>query len=294
MSEKYDRLAQILKKLYQGEKLQISTLAKEFKTSTKTIQRDFKERLKSSFVMREGRYFRLKTLHKEEKDAFVLDILRNLTQGIEGDLKNDIDGIIDRFAAQSPYFCNPLVNILHKSEEILKIQKAILHQKTLSFSYQNKAPIQVKPLGLSVIRKTIFLSAIFELQERLFRLEKITHCKIGRKKSYAHSQAQNLQFVSLFVYPQASDYAQSLIWGEKQKIIKDKNQNLILEFFCPNLEMLTQEILSQSPHIIVLEPKSLRDEIEKRILLLAQKHQSFHSSHTINSQAHCKISISKK
>lgn len=296
MSEKYQRLSKIIQKLYAGEKLQISLLAKEFQTSTKTIQRDLKERLKSQFLVREGRYFRLNTTRKQENEAFVLDVFKNFAQHLGEEFKHQAQEIVDQFLAFSPHFFAPLHNVSHKAEEILKAQKAILHHRTLSFLYKNNL-YKVQPLQIINVRKTLLLQAIHEEKERFFGFEHMTHCMIGRKKIYLAPLDTAKQRVCLFVYPEGANYAQSLLWGEDQKIIKDKNQNLMIEFVCVDLEMLLQEVLSQIPYILIIEPQELAKEAKKRILRFAEQCQIINppSSPKPSKQyrAHYKISIRK-
>lgn len=274
MSDKYKRLAQILDRLYQGEELRISTLAKEFQVSTKTIQRDFKEGIRSSFLVREGNVFRLKISKRDQREIFVLDVLENLAYRIGGKFKEDVFEVLEKFRAFSSYFQNPLLDISNKFKEIIKIQNALKSHFTLSFAYKGDWYDQVYPLGLFVIRRSIYLSGIFEREKRYFRLEEIQECKLSKKRIILDNETSRIkERVVLFVYPQASSYFRSLSWGEDQKITCDAEENLIVEFLCENEEVILQEILSQIPHVVVLEPQSLRERIERRILAYIKKSQ---------------------
>ena len=53
------RLTIILQRLYEGEKLSVSELAEEFNVSTKTIQRDFNERLYRFPIVKVGRKWKM-------------------------------------------------------------------------------------------------------------------------------------------------------------------------------------------------------------------------------------------
>lgn len=276
MKQKYKRLAKILEKLYRGEKLTISSLAKEFHTSTKTIQRDLKEKLKSKFLVREGNTFSLRIACKKQRDAFVLDILENIAQNIGGTFKDDVFEILDKYRSHSNSFETPLLDMTHKEKEILQIQKAITMRNYLTFLYKGEIQTKIQPLRLQVIKNSIFFSAIKNQELHFFKLDEISQCRLSRQKftpqqAVQNIEVQNKQKVSLFVFSQASQYAQNLIWGEKQEIIKDKDGSLIIEFLCSNEDALIMEIFSQLPHIVVLEPQSLKERIEKKILAYIKK-----------------------
>lgn len=275
MSEKYNRLSKIVDKLYCGEELRIASLAKEFHTSTKTIQRDLKERLKSDFLIREGNRFRLRSTQKDQRSAFAISVLENLIQEIGGSFETDANEILDKSLSSSSLFETPLKNITHKIQEILQIQKALKMQNKLSFDYKNKKYLHTQPIDLCATRHCIYLRAYLKNEIFFFSLEHITHCKLSRQKYLISTQNDDAQQeqskVSLFAYPQASKHAQAIQWGEQQECWQDNDGSLIIEFFCKNEDALISEILSQIPHIIVLEPQSLKDRIEAKILAYIKK-----------------------
>lgn len=274
MGDKYKRLAQILDRLYQGQELRINALSKEFQVSTKTIQRDFKEGLKSDFLVREGNAFRLKASKKDQREAFVLDVLENLACGIGGKFQEDVCEILEKLHSLNSSFQVPLLDVSNKAKEITKIQDALKNHSLLSFVYKGREH-QIKPLGLYAIKRSIYLSGIVGDEKRFFRLEEMQDCKLSKKKMMPSTdQNQAKDRIVLFVYAQASSYFQSLSWGEDQKIICDGDQNLIVEFSCDHQEAILQEILSQIPHVVVLEPQSLKERIERRILAYIKKSQT--------------------
>ena len=93
MKHEYDkiltRLTVILQRLYEGETLYVGALAKEFNVGTRTIQRDFNERLIRFPIEKEGRGWRMRDGFRLERDrkpdeAMVLDMLETLAAGIGG------------------------------------------------------------------------------------------------------------------------------------------------------------------------------------------------------------------
>lgn len=274
MGDKYKRFAQILDRLYQGEELRISALSKELQVSPKTIQRDFKEGLKSRFIVRDGHTFKLRSSKKAQREAFVLDVIENLICNIGGKFKEDAFEILEKLHSFDRYFQSPLLDISDQIQEISKIQNAIKDDRLLCFVYKGENFNEIKPLGLYAIKRCIYLSAVMDDEKRFFRLEEIEHCRILKKKMIPdlHQCDEKVRIV-LFVYSQASRYFRSLFWGEDQKIICDADQNLIVEFSSDNQEAIVQEVLSQIPHVVVLEPQNLKEKIERRILAYIKKSQ---------------------
>ena len=84
------RLRVILQRLNDGEALGVKELADEFGVSTRTIQRDFNEKLVSSYpIYQENKKWKMQDGFKIEKirdieDKIVLDIIEKITDGIGG------------------------------------------------------------------------------------------------------------------------------------------------------------------------------------------------------------------
>ena len=81
------RLVSILTKLYNGDKLSVKDLAEEFNVSTRTIQRDFNERLISFPIYQENRLWKMQDGFKLEKttsieDQVVLDIMEKMIENV--------------------------------------------------------------------------------------------------------------------------------------------------------------------------------------------------------------------
>ncbi|WP_457599277.1 helix-turn-helix transcriptional regulator [Hydrogenimonas sp.] len=107
-SHEYDkiltRLTIILQRLYDGETLSVTELAGEFNVSTKTIQRDFNERLIRFPIEKSGRRWRMRPGFRIEKTQ---DIDNLLTLQI---LETIAGGIGSRFAERSRALLSKLKN----------------------------------------------------------------------------------------------------------------------------------------------------------------------------------------
>jgi len=83
------RLTNILSKLNDGEALSVKELAEEFNVSSKTIQRDFNERLNDFPIYQDKRKWKMQDGFKVEKtksleEQLVLDIIEKMTESIGG------------------------------------------------------------------------------------------------------------------------------------------------------------------------------------------------------------------
>ncbi len=107
-SHEYDkiltRLTTILQRLYDGESLGVTELAAEFNVSTKTIQRDFNERLIRFPIEKSGRRWRMRPGFRIEKTQ---DIDNLLTLHI---LETIAGGVGSRFAERTRALLSKLKN----------------------------------------------------------------------------------------------------------------------------------------------------------------------------------------
>ncbi len=140
------RLTIILHRLYDGESLGVSELAEEFNVSSKTIQRDFNERLIRFPIEKVGRKWRMREGYRLEKiqnidDLLTLQILETLAENIGptfagrsrsllGKLKNGpLPPIRSRL---------PIEDITTHTHLFRTIEEAIFQARILHFTYHGK------------------------------------------------------------------------------------------------------------------------------------------------------------
>ena len=150
-SHDYDRvltrLTTILRRLYEGEALSVTELAEEFNVSTKTIQRDFNQRLIRFPIEKVGRRWRMMAGHRIEKvtdleNLLTLQILESLAEGVStpfarrskallGRLKNDENLPIRSYL--------PIEDISDRAETFRTLEEAIRARSMVTFDYRDKA-----------------------------------------------------------------------------------------------------------------------------------------------------------
>ena len=136
------RLTSILSKLNEGESLSVKELSGEFNVSTKTIQRDFNERLISFPIYQENKKWKMADGFKLEKtttieDAIVLDIIDKLTESIGTGFYSKAKKLLSK--------------IKNKLKEIELLESAIKDKKIINSIYdfeKYKKEVSIKPLKI--------------------------------------------------------------------------------------------------------------------------------------------------
>lgn len=282
METTHQRLMNIIKRLYAGEKLKISTLAKDYNVSTKTIQRDLKERLKSSSLIKEGHQFFLKTQGGQED--FIIDCLCNFAQSMGEEFALITSQIFSKYQAikdDTSFLQLQAKSLTQKLDIILSLQNAMKKSTQISLSYQGETLSGIQPYKIASINAQWYLFAKKEERMLFLCLEKIEKVKLLRKRfvfskeSFRRFEAEFFKepkiLISLFVYPEVAPLFKQKHFASHQKVIEDKDGNLIIEFLSNNLLGIEQEILKNLPYIAVLEPQELKEKIEEKVLTYAKR-----------------------
>lgn len=284
MNHSLQRLIQIIHLLYRGEKLKISQLAKKFQVSTKTIQRDLKERLKSPLLIKEGHNFFLSPKARENSDDFILDFLYNLAPHYGDEFSYRLMQILSKYQAiknDRLFLTLQTPTLTDKLSEILSIQNAISKQVQIKLLYKNTPLLKLSPVKIQAINGIWYLFALQDERKLFLNIQDISEVKLERKRFFISSDVQRRFeadffdtpkiLVSLFVYPQIAQEFQNKKFAQHQKVIQDKEGNLIVEFLSNNLEGIEQEVLKYIPNVAVLEPQELKESIENKIRLYASR-----------------------
>lgn len=139
------RLTNILAKLNDGEALSVKELAKEFNVSTKTLQRDFNERLRAFPIYQDGRKWKMQDGFSIEKtkslqEQLVLDIIEKMTESIGGKFATTSHKLLSKIKNDdfNPIYTKlNIEDISNKFNEIQIIEKAIKNKIELECSYEN-------------------------------------------------------------------------------------------------------------------------------------------------------------
>ncbi|MEA3521883.1 MAG: WYL domain-containing transcriptional regulator [Campylobacterota bacterium] len=149
------RLTNILKRLYDGEKLSVKELSEEFGVSDRTIQRDFNERLISYPIEKEGRRWKMQEGHhltkeRSPQEELVLEMLGNIANSIGDDFGKSAKSLFDKLqnSHTSPLYSRTVIEDISDSIDIFRqLEEAIAGLRIVTFSY-NKKLRHVKPLRI--------------------------------------------------------------------------------------------------------------------------------------------------
>ena len=191
MKHDYDmillRLTVILQKLYEGEELSVSVLAKEFNVSVRTIQRDFNERLVRLPIEKVGRRWkmrdgiRIERMRKPE-EIVVLDLLETLSYGIGGDfavLAASLLGKLKNSRTAAVIDSRTVIEDLMDHHRLfLQIEKAIEEQKIVFFAYRGRVRT-VKPCWIVSFEGYWYLYGVESGRLKTFYLKSIGALSTG-------------------------------------------------------------------------------------------------------------------
>lgn len=284
MEMTHQRVMNIIKRLYAGEKLKISALAKDYNVSTKTIQRDLKERLKSSALIKDGHRFYLKTQGTQED--FILDFFSNIAKNMGEEFFLKTLQIFSKYQAIKDdvlFLQLQAKPLTHKISMIATLQNAIKKNLEIQVFCHDTPISSIQPYKIASINAQWYLFAKKGDEMIFLCLEEIEKVKLGRKK-FVYSKEVLRRFeseffkepktlISLFVYPEIAPIMKQKKFAHHQKILEDHDGNLIIEFLSNNLVGIEQEVLRFLPHIAVLEPQELKEKIESKVLEYAKKCQ---------------------
>ena len=139
------RLINTLAKLNDGEALSVKELAEEFNVSTRTVQRDFNERLSGFPVYQDKRRWKMQDGFRVEKtksieEQLVLDIIEKMTESIGGKFATTSRKLLSKIRNEdfTPIYTKlNIEDISDRFDDIQLIEKAIKNKTELECSYKN-------------------------------------------------------------------------------------------------------------------------------------------------------------
>jgi len=289
------RLINILKKLYEGESLSVTALAEEFNTSTRTIQRDFNEKLISFPIVKDGKKWKMQDGFALEKlasveDQLVLDMLEKISVNMGNTFSLRAKKLLSSIKNKdmSPIYAKlDIEDIGDKITDINIIEQAILEKLILTAKYHRDDKvfeIGLKPLKIANFDGFWYLVALDSKNNILkkYHIKSMSNLTIitkhftrSKKLDVALENAINIWFnienppfeIVLHVDAEIAKYFQRKPISKSQIISSINSQDGSIELTLK----ITQEmeiiptILKWLPHIKVIEPEWLRDSVTCRV-----------------------------
>ena len=286
------RLRIILQRLNDGESLSVKELAEEFGVSVRTIQRDFNEKLVSSYpIFQENKKWKMQDGFKIEKirdidEKIVLDIIEKITDGM---------GTI--FASKSKKLLNKIKNdeynpiyaklniedISDRLSDINILEDAIKSKTIINITYSHNAQkyeTTIKPLKIVNFEGFWYLVALSKDNVKKYYLKEVSNLKLTSKNFELDTKIDELLNNSISIwFDQHKEPFKVVLFAEKnvvkyfqrrafptQKIIS-LNQDGSMEFSVDiTHEMEILPIIKYwIPNLHIVEPKWLKDQVLKDV-----------------------------
>lgn len=294
---KIDRLIGILMLLINRKKVTAKELANHFNVSVRTIQRDIDSLTLAGVplyadVGKNGGY-QLLEHYKVDKSFLNINESKVLIAFLEGLQKTspnqEIKSLYNKFQSVLPEAAvenkvvirlNPLLNNKNMQQLLKQIGEAQDNKLVLEIDYinaeYNRTSRRVHPYTLVMFGSAWYLYGFCELREsfRLFKLTRIASCKINKETFTDHPLPESLPWdempssnrktthVSLEIDRSLEGKLPDYFTYDQCQVIDNKIR-VTLNF--PVDEWFYSLVMGLMPHVKVLEPKWVREEVIKRI-----------------------------
>ena len=185
------RLRIILQRLNDGEYLGVKELADEFNVSTRTIQRDFNEKLVSSYpIFQENKKWKMQDGFKIEKirdieDQIVLNIIEKITEGIGGKFASKSKKLLSKIKndEQTPIYTKlNIEDVSDKISDINILENAIKEKKEIRCQYiykeNERYDTTLQPLKIVNYEGFWYLVALRDEEVRKYYLKELSNIKV--------------------------------------------------------------------------------------------------------------------
>jgi predicted DNA-binding transcriptional regulator YafY len=276
------RLTIILQRLYEGEVLSVQELASEFNVSTKTIQRDFNQRLIRFPIEKQGSKWKMQLGHSLTKErtpeeALVLEMLGNIAEGIGSEFGVKAKSLFSKLQnnTKNPIYSKTIIeDISDKLGHFHIIEQAIMENKMVRFHYNNKLR-HVHPYKIVSFEGYWYLygEEFMESKLKTYYFKGIDHLEIT-PESFIPSdttyrileRAINAWFepdkepfeVTLKASPEIAKYFHRRPLASTQRILKTyEDGSMEIEVFATSEREIMQEVKKWMPDLIIISPKPL-------------------------------------
>ena len=280
----------ILERLQNGETLSIMELAKEWDTTTKTVQRDFdKLRAGNYGVIRASDKKRF-TLAKQQVTSKSADttikMLDSLSSDIGGEFYTKAHSLLQKLQRyiDSPFYTRiDVENISNKFDLIEKLENAISKQKMVTFKYKRwyrpdkiKTYENVKPYKIIIFDGFWYLLTQYKDHYIKFYLKEIRDVKM-LNKTFTHDEKvldRTNKALDIWFDPKFEPFdvtvlldSDAIVYFERkpikgQYLKKNSDGTAELTVSITNKEEIFTVLKKWLPQIKVIEPAELQEEFE--------------------------------
>lgn len=281
LNERYKRISKI-SELISKQAMGTQEIASRLKVCVKTIQRDLNQVLSKNGAIRVGKKWKMEELCDENQ--LIITALDTLANNLGKEFYAKAHGLLKGLSSNfnnSFYICENNEKLeLADLDNMLKIEQAITKHNLIEIKYNKKkyklAPIKIAMFDgfwyVFVMDKKVFkkfhLKSIKELKildERSVVSPEI-ESKIKRAKSAWFNLADSF-VVRLWVSGEIAKYFDRKPLNNDEMIFKNSDGSFEIEFIATHIMEVKPLIYRYLPHIRVIEPSFLADEIAGDMLV---------------------------
>lgn len=287
----HQRHNKILERLGNGEMLSITQLAHEWRTATKTIQRDFAKLMEGHYgVIRaeDGKRFTFAKKPYTSKSAdTAINMLDSLSSDIGGDFYTKAQVALHKLQKyiESPFYTRiDVENISNKLDLVEDLEYAISKQKTISFSYKRwykpdeiKTYENVKPYKIIIFDGFWYLLTQYKEHYIKFYLKEIEDLKILDQTFIQEEKVLDRMNKALDIWfdPKAEPFnvillleSDAVVYFERkpikgQYLKKNRDGTAELTVSISNKKEIFTILKKWLPQIKIIEPYELQEEFEE-------------------------------
>ena len=287
------RLRVILQRLNDGESLGVKELAEDFNVSTRTIQRDFNEKLVGSYpIYQENKKWKMQDGFKIEKirdieDQIVLDIIEKITDGIGGKFAAKAHKLLSKIKNDefNPIYAKlNIEDISDKIADINILETAIKEKKEITcrynLTYGKSYNTTLQPLKIVNYEGFWYLVALNDNEIKKYYLKELSNIQITNVEFTVDTKIDELlnnsisiwfnQYtepfeVKLFANKNAAKYLKRrpLPTQSIESLNEDGTMQVVIKI---THEMEILPIIKYwIPHLHIMEPLWIKDKVKNDI-----------------------------
>ncbi|MFC2073770.1 helix-turn-helix transcriptional regulator [Campylobacterota bacterium] len=276
------RLTIILQRLYEGESLSVSALAEEFNVSSKTIQRDFNERLIRFPIEKHGRMWKMQsgyelTKERTPEETLVIEMLENIAESIGAGFGAKAKMLFSKLQnhTKNPIHSKTIIEDLSDKLDLFhELEDAITKHAIVMFNYNNKLR-HIKPYKIVSFEGYWYLygEELLENKLKTFYFKDINNIKITdetfvpddhtykvlERSINAWFEPNKEPFeVILNVSPAIAKYFNRRPLATTQRIVKIyEDDSMDIALLATADREILHEVKKWMPDLIIVSPKQL-------------------------------------
>ena len=276
LNERYKRISKIAE-LISNKAMGTQEIASVLKVCVKTIQRDLNQVLSKNGAIKIGKKWKMEELCDENQ--LIITALDTLANNLGKEFYAKAHGLLKWLSSSfnnSFYICENNEKLeLTDLDNMLKMEQAITKRNLIEIKYNNKK-YKIAPIKIAMFDGFWYVFAMDKKVFKKFHLKSIKELEILSEYSFIPSdieskikRAKSAWFnladsftVRLWVSSEIAKYFDRKPLNNNEMIYKNSDGSFEIEFMATHIMEVKPLIYRYLPHIRVLEPSFLVDEIE--------------------------------